>query len=467
MSETRTTAGTLSRVGGHGRPAAPVRLVHLGLGNFFRAHQAWYTDRAPDAGEWGIAAFTGRSAEPAEALTTQQGLYTLITRAADEDRFEVLASLSRAHPGTDHQSWLGRLASPEVRVVTITVTEAGYLLGADGGLDRDRPQVQADVEALRHDRSALVRTAPARLVAGCAARRRAEAGPLTLVPCDNLPDNGAVVARVVRDLAEMVDPGLAGWLAGSIAFATTMVDRITPKTTQEDLHTVKAATGLDDRAPVATEPFSEWVLSGPFPGGRPRWEDAGATFTDDIQPYEQRKLWLLNGGHSLLAYAGSARGHQTVAEAVADETCRAWLEEWWSEASRHLSLPAADVAAYRAALLDRFANPRMHHRLDQIAADGSQKLPVRILPALRRERAAGRLPEGAARALAAWVCHLRGVGAAVTDARADQVVPLAAGPLPEAVPRGLAALDPALADDGDLVAAVLAHADQLGQPKRS
>ena len=467
MSGAQTTAGELSRAAGYGRPAAPVRLVHLGLGNFFRAHQAWYTDQAPDAGDWGIAAFTGRRAELADALNAQEGLYTLVTRAADGDRFDVLSSLSRAHPAADYQAWLGYLASPHVRAVTITVTEAGYVRGADGGLDRDRPQIQADVEALRHDLTAQVRTAPARLVAGCAARRHAEVGPLTVVSCDNLPDNGVVVARVVRDLAEMVDPGLADWLAGSISFATTMVDRITPKTTQEDLHTVKAATGLNDHAPVATEPFSEWVLSGPFPGGRPRWDDAGATFTDDIQPYEQRKLWLLNGGHSLLAYAGSARGHQTVAEAVADETCRAWLEDWWSEASRHLSLPPADVAAYRTALLDRFANPRMHHRLDQIAADGSQKLPIRILPTLRRERAAGRLPPGATRALAAWVCHLRGVGAPVTDARADQVVPLATGPLPDAVPRVLGALDPTLADDDDLVAAVLAHAEQLGQRKRS
>jgi fructuronate reductase len=459
VSGSQTTAGMLSRAAGHGRAAAPVRLVHLGLGSFFRAHQAWYTDQAPDAADWGIAAFTGRRRELADALNAQEGLYTLVTRAADGDRFEVLSSLSRAHAGADHQAWLGYLASPDVRAVTITVTEAGYVRGADGGLDRDRPEVQADVEALRQDLAAQVRTAPARLVAGCAARRGTEAGPLTVVPCDNLPDNGFVVARVVRDLAEMVDPDLVDWLAGSVSFATTMVDRITPKTTQEDLRTVKEATGLDDRAPVATEPFSEWVLSGAFPGGRPRWDEADATFTEDIQPYEQRKLWLLNGGHSLLAYAGSARGHQTVAEAVVDETCRAWLEEWWSEASRHLSLPAADVAAYRAALLDRFANPRMHHRLDQIAADGSQKLPIRILPTLRRERAAGRLPPGAARALAAWVCHLRGMGVPVTDARADQVVPLAAGSLPEAVPRVLAALDPTLADDDDLVAAVLADAE--------
>jgi fructuronate reductase len=458
-----TTAGTLSRAAGHGRPAAPVRLVHLGLGNFFRAHQAWYTDHAPDAGDWGIAAFSGRRTELADALTAQQGLYTLITRAADEDQFEVVASLSRARPGTDHQAWLTCLASPDVRAVTITVTEAGYLRGADGGLDRDLPQVQADVEALRQDRGALVRTAPARLVAGLAARRHADAGPLAVVPCDNLPSNGAAVGRVVRDLTELVDPTLADWVAGSVFYVTTMVDRITPKTTSEDIRTVRQGTGLQDCCPVATEPFSEWVVSGAFPGGRPTWEDAGATLTDDIEPYEHRKLWLLNGGHSLLAYAGSALGHQTVADAMADDTCRGWLEEWWTEASRHLPFPERDLAAYRAALLDRFANPRMHHRLDQIAADGSQKLPVRILPTLRLERAAGRLPQGAVRALAAWIGHLRGAGGPVSDARADQVIPLATGPLREAVPRVLAALDPVLTDDQEVVAAVLAHS-QTAQP---
>jgi fructuronate reductase len=462
VSGPQPAGGELSRTAGQGRPAAPVRLVHLGLGNFYRAHQAWYTDRAPDAGDWGYAAFTGRRAELADALNAQDGLYTLITRAADGDRFEVLSSISRAHPGADHEAWLGYLGSPQVRAVTITVTEAGYVRGPDGGLDRDRDQVQADVEALRKDLGAVVRTAPARLVAGCAARRQGDGGPLTVVSCDNLPGNGAVVARVVRDLAELVDPGLADWIAGSVAYVTTMVDRITPRTTPEDVQTVAEATGLHDSSPVGTEPFSEWVLSGPFLGGRPGWDAAGATITDDIEPYEHRKLWLLNGGHSLLAYAGSILGHQTVADAVADETCRGWLEEWWSEASRYLSLPEADIAAYRGALLDRFANPRMHHRLAQIAADGSQKLPVRILPTLRRERTAGRLPSGAVRVLAAWVCHLHGAGAPVSDARADQVVPLADGPLPQAVPRVLAALDPALADDGELVAAVVADAERLG-----
>ncbi|HEX8133145.1 MAG TPA: mannitol dehydrogenase family protein, partial [Actinomycetes bacterium] len=312
MSEPQTS-GRLSRAAGKGRPAAPVRLVHLGLGNFYRAHQAWYTDRAPDAADWGYAAFTGRRAELADALNAQEGLYTLTTRAAEGDQFEVLSSITRAHAGTDHPAWLGYLASPDVRVVTVTVTEAGYVRGPGGGLDRDRPEVRADVEALRGDPTAVVGTAPARLAAGLAARRRADAGPLTLLPCDNLPGNGAVAARVVRDLAEMVDPGLLAWLEASVSTVTTMVDRITPRTTQEDLRRIAEATGLEDRAPVATEPFHEWVLSGAFPGGRPRWEDAGATFTDDIAPFEERKLWLLNGGHSLLAYAGSARGHETVA----------------------------------------------------------------------------------------------------------------------------------------------------------
>jgi fructuronate reductase len=454
----------LSRTGGAGRPAAPVRLVHLGLGNFFRAHQAWYTEHAPDAPEWGIAAFSGRRAELADALTAQEGLYTLVTRAGDGDRFDVIASLSAAHPAAYHDAWLRYLASADVRAVTLTVTEAGYLRTADGGLDRDRPEVRDDVEALRSNLDAPVRTTPARLLGGLAARRRADAGPLTLVPCDNLPHNGAALARVLEEIAELVDPALTAWMRESVATVTTMVDRITPRTTPEDLRTVADATGLADRCAVVTEPFSEWVISGAFAAGRPRWEEAGATITDDVGPFEQRKLWLLNGGHSLLAYAGSARGHTTVAEAVADETCRQWLEEWWSEASGHLSLPAEDVAAYRAALLERFANPRMRHLLGQIAADGSQKLPVRILPVLREERAAGRVPPGAVRVLAAWVRHLRGAGAAVDDARAADVVPLAQGPLPEAVRQVLDALDPAIGADDDVVAAVVASAQDVERP---
>ena len=454
----------LSRTAGQGRSAAPVRLVHLGLGNFFRAHTASYTDHAPDAPEWGHAAFTGRSASSViDELNDQEGLYTLVSRAADGDRYEVLSSLTRAHAGPDHDAWLGYLEAPETAAVTITVTEAGYFRRPDGGLDLEHPAVKADVDALRSDLRAPVGTAPARLVAGTAARRRADAGPLAIVPCDNVAGNGALVERVVRDLAEVVDPALAEWLSGSVAVVTTMVDRITPRTQPEDVRTVAAATGADDACPVVTEPFHEWVLSGAFPAGRPRWEDAGATFTDDVTPFEHRKLWLLNGAHSLLAYAGSIRGHATVADAATDEACRGWVEQWWSEASAHLDQPAADLAAYRAALLERFSNARMHDRLDRIAMDGSQKLPIRIVPVLRAERAAGRLPEGAARVLAAWVCHLRGLGAPIDDARADAVVPLAAGALADAVPKVLDTLDPALGDDAAVTALVVHQSEQLAR----
>ncbi|GAA3343871.1 hypothetical protein GCM10020358_44800 [Amorphoplanes nipponensis] len=231
-----------------------------------------------------------------------------------------------------------------------------------------------------------------------------------------------------------------------------MVDRITAATTEDDISAVAARTGRADAAPVVTEPYAEWVLSGDFPGGRPAWQAAGARFVADVTPYEQRKLWLLNGGHSLLAYAGGGLGHETVERAVTDPRCRRWLEQWWDEASRHLPLPAAKIAAYRAALVERWSNPRIRHRLAQIAADGSLKLPVRILPVLRAERAAGRMPAGAVRAVAAWIAHLRGAGPPVKDAAADDVRGAANGSPAEASRRVLELLDAGLAGDEALLA---------------
>ncbi|MFD2792048.1 mannitol dehydrogenase family protein [Promicromonospora vindobonensis] len=441
------------------RPAPPVRHVHVGLGNFFRAHQAWYTHRAPDGDQWGIAAFTGRSPHLADALHEQDGLFTLDTRGADGDHFEVITSVAATHPARDHGAWLRYLADPQVVLVSLTVTEAGYSRGPDGGL-AGTDRVAADLAALLADPSALVSTVPFRLVAGLAARRAGGAGPLTVVPCDNLPDNGAATARVVREAARLVDPALAGWIDDNVSYVTTMVDRITPEPTDGDVTSVAIATGVLDSSPVVTEPFSEWVLSGSFRAGRPRWEAAGATFTDDVRPFEARKLGLLNGAHSLLAYGGLLRGHTTVADAVGDQVCLAWVEQWWDEASAHLAAPADGIAAYRTALLARFRNPAIRHRLDQIAADGSQKLPVRIVPTVRAERAAGRLAQGGARVLAAWILHLR-AGASVTDVRAAELVGLAAGGLDEAVPRVLGELDPELAEDAGLVAAVLSEAGRI------
>jgi fructuronate reductase len=438
-----------------------VRILHLGLGNFFRAHQAWYTDSAPDAAEWGIAAFTGRSATMAEALAPQGGLYTLITRGAEGDAFEVISSISAVHAAAEHDAWLGYWAAPDVAVVTLTVTEAGYLRAPDGHLDVSRADVQADIATLTADRTAPVATTPGRIVAGYLARRAAGAGPIAVVPCDNLPDNGPALQRVVADLIDAVDPSLAAWAEENVAFGTTMVDRITPATTDENRAAVRTALGFDDASPVPTEPFSEWVIAGRFPKGRPAWEGAGATIVDDVVPFEQRKLWLLNGSHSLLAYAGSIRGHETVADAIGDPVVRGWVEEWWDEAARHLTLPAEDIAEYRRALLARFANPRIRHVLAQIAADGSQKIPVRIVPTLRAELAEGRVPSGASRAVAAWLLHLRGLGAPVKDARTAEVAPFGEGTLEESTAKVLAFLDAGLAADERVQAAVVAHAREL------
>ncbi|GAA3934098.1 mannitol dehydrogenase family protein [Actinoplanes auranticolor] len=423
---------------------APVRMVHLGLGGFFRAHQAWYTGAAPDAADWGIAAFTGRSPELADRLAAQHGRYTLIVRGPEHDEMAAQSAVVAAHPGTDVAAWCGYLVRPEVAVVTLTVTEAAYRRDRSGGLDLSDPAVRADLEAVRSGAAPV--TVPGRLVAGLAARRAAGAGPLAVVSCDNLPGNGEVTARVVLDLAAAADPALAPWIRDSVSFVTTMVDRITPRTTDDDVRAVHERTGFADAVPVVTEPFTEWVLSGDFPAGRPAWD---ARFVGDVTPHETRKLLLLNGGHSLLAYAGSARGHDTIAEAMADPVCRDWLSEWWDEASRHVPLPAGELADYRAALTARFTNPRIRHLLAQIAADGSQKLPIRVLPVLRAERAAGRMPGAAVRVLAAWIGHLRGLGAPVNDEGAAPYRKRAGS-----VPDLLALLAPDLAGDNDLIKAV-------------
>ncbi len=390
------------------RPRA--RVVHFGLGAFHRAHQAWFSAHAGDGAHWGICAFTGRGSGLAAALARQDGLYTLIVRSASEDRFEVMTNLVEVHEGGDCAAIADVVSRPEVVIMTTTVTEAGYRLGLDGA-PRDDPELAGDLAALRvlEAHAGLddleLHTVPGRILLGLEARRRADAGPIALVPCDNVPNNGEVLRRGLTELAHRVSTELAGWVAQNVSFVATSVDRITPRTTAEDVALVRERTGWIDAAPVVTEPFASWVLAGDFPAGRPRWEDAGAQFVTAIEPYERRKLWLLNGAHSILAYRGLDAGHVTVAEAVADPLCRRSVESFWSSAVRQLP-EGLDLAAYRAQLIERFENARMGYRLEQIATDSVMKLRTRIAPVVVAEYRAGRDCPAGVEVIAAWVRRL-------------------------------------------------------------
>ncbi|NYF12250.1 fructuronate reductase [Pseudoclavibacter sp. JAI123] len=381
-------------------PAPPIRIVHLGLGAFSRSHTAWYTANAADSSEWGISAYTGRSRELADSLEQQDGLFTLVERRADGDTASIVTSMVHARPGGDLENLITDIARPATAIVTLTITEQGYRVRPDGRLDTSDADVAADLAALRSgDEIASLTTAIGRLVAGLDRRRRSAGGPLALVSCDNVPDNGAVLRDAVIEMASAV-PGLEGWCVEHVSFVSTSIDRITPRVEALELARLQAEYG--DRAPVVAEPFRDWVLEGDFPAGRPQWETAGARFTDELGPWESRKLWMLNGAHTLLASLGQLRGHRSVAQAIGDTVCRRAVEQLWDEAAHHL--PAGlDLDAYRRALLERFANPRIEHRLGQIAADSPTKLRLRIVPVTELELAARRPASGCAAAVAAWI----------------------------------------------------------------
>ena len=437
-------------------PKPPVRIVHLGLGAFHRSHQAWYTQHAPDAAEWGIAAFTGRRPDAAAALSRQDCLYTLVERSAGGDSFEVIGSIVEAVDGANIARLCELVAAKETAIVTLTITEAAYGLAADGTFDAGAPGAADDLRALSAAASGeagVPGTPLGRLVLALARRRDSGAGPLAVVSCDNLSANGDVARRAVLGLASGWGSGLAGWIEANVSFVSTSVDRITPRTTEADIAEVAEQCGYSDNSPVVAEPFRNWVLSGDFPAGRPRWEEAGAVVVSDIEPYENRKLWLLNGSHSILAYAGQLRGHATVADALADPLCRKAVEDFWDEAARHLQGEGLDIPTYRRALLERFGNARIAHRLVQIAADATTKLRMRAVPVMTAERADGRSGAGSALMLAAWIDYVT-AGSDFQDPLAAEIQAAVALEGTERVQGLLRLVSAALADDPDVVALV-------------
>jgi fructuronate reductase len=389
---------------------ARIGIVHLGIGAFHRAHQAVTIDDRLAAGEteWAICGASLRSPDTSEALEPQDALYTVAIRSREGERLRVIGSVRRLLVAPRHpEALLQATADPAVRIVSLTVTEKGYCHDpATGALREDHPDIVADLATPLTPRSAL-----GFLVEALRRRRDAGAKPFTVLCCDNLPANGRTVAGVVRRLAELRDPALGRWIADEVAFPSTMVDRIVPATTDADRAAVSARLGVEDAWPVMTEPFTQWVIEDRFVSGRPRLEEAGAEMVADVAPYELMKLRLLNGSHSTLAYLGYLGGYETVSDAIANPAfarlIRGLMEE---EVTPTLTVPpGADLARYRASLLDRFANPALKHRTWQIAMDGSQKLPQRLLGTIRDRLAAGAPIPRLALGVAAWIRYVLGI----------------------------------------------------------
>jgi fructuronate reductase len=383
-------------------------IVHLGIGAFHRAHQACYTDAALAAagGDWRIVGASLRSVELADALNPQNGLYTLIERGASDLRARVIGSIKRVIAASrEPADLMASLIDPRTRIVTLTVTEKAY--GIDRAamtVDLRHPVVAADLQTPANPSGVLG------LLTEALRRRRLEKiESFTVLCCDNLPDNGEFVRQGVIDFARRFDPALSDWIAEKVSFPSSMVDRITPASTEETRKDALRLTGRVDLAPVETEPFTQWVIDDHFPGGRPAWEAGGALFVDNVRPYEAMKLRMLNGAHSMLAYAGFLSGRRYVRDTVGPAGFSSLIERHFKAAASTLpGLPGIDLSAYARELLARFANPAIAHETYQIAMDGTEKLPQRIFaPALEAlEKGSDARPF--AFAVAAWMRYCIG-----------------------------------------------------------
>ncbi len=426
-----------------GRPAydldkTRIGIVHLGIGAFHRAHQAMMIEDCLARGEtgWAIAGASLRSPDTRDALEPQDNLYTLSVRSAAGEDLRVIGAVRESHVARENPAaLLARMAAPDTKIVSLTVTEKGYCHDpATGTLNEAHPDILHDLAHPDAPRSAigyLARALRLRRVAGLA--------PFTVLCCDNLPSNGRTVKRVIDRFAALIDKDFGAWVAGEVACPSSMVDRIVPATTDEDRARISALLGMEDRWPVVTEPFLQWVIEDRFPQGRPDLAASGAEMAADVTPFEHMKLRLLNGSHSTIAYLGYLAGYETVSDTVADpdfaRLIRAMMDD---EITPTLHMPAgANLAGYKDALMARFANPALRHRTWQIAMDGSQKLPQRLLGTIRDRLAKGAPIDRLALGIAGWMRYVSGTdekGAAIDirDPLAEKLATVAANAGPAA-----------------------------------
>jgi fructuronate reductase len=396
------------------RHAQKAGCVHFGIGAFHRAHQAVYNDDAMNAGDrdWGIIGVSLRSSTVAEQMNPQDGLYTVATRNGEATSYRLIGSVQKVLVGSqDPQAVAEAIASADTHIITFTITEKGYCRASDGTLD-----------ALSANEDSVYRY----LREGLALRQTRGLSGLTLLSCDNLADNGAQLRALLSAYLLAHDADLWAWVEAHCTFPSSMVDRIVPATTQSDIDAAAAALGLDDAAHVGTEAFCQWVIEDKFAGPRPRWELAGAQLVADVSPYETAKLRMLNGAHSALAYIGLQAGHEFVHEAVADPAIRSIVGRLMRVEAAASIVPTQgqDLDAYATALLARFANSALNHRLSQIAMDGSQKIPQRWLETRAWHRELGLECPSIDAGLKAWFHHLKGGNGPVDDPRAIELANL-------------------------------------------
>jgi fructuronate reductase len=388
------------------RAVQQIGIVHFGIGAFHRAHMAVYTDDAMNAGEcdWGIIGVSLRSASVAKQMNPQDGLYTVTERSASGSKARLIGAVQHVIVAQQEpEAVVAAIASPDTHIISFTITEKGYCRAGDGSLDFALCD-QASIYAY--------------LTSGIRRRKEARLSGLTLLSCDNLASNGAQLERLMGEYLAHNAPDLIDWVAANCTCPSTMVDRIVPATTEEDRAEIEILLdGIRDEAAVITEPFSQWVIEDKFAGPRPAWEKHGAQITSDVHAYETAKLRMLNGAHSALAYLGLRRGHEFVHQAIADPELSTLIDQLMrDEAATSLTpAPGQDLSAYADALIERFKNPALNHRLIQIAMDGSQKIPQRWLETLAFHQKRDRQCPAILAGIAAWLCHIRGDNGAADD----------------------------------------------------
>jgi fructuronate reductase/mannitol 2-dehydrogenase len=394
---------------GYERAALTPAVVHLGVGGFHRAHQAVYLDDLARTGNtaWGVTGVGLRSTTIRDALTPQDWLFTVVERDRHGDRARVVGSLiGYRYAPDDPHAVLELLADRRTRLVTLTITGAGYHVDAAGRFRGDDPEVRADLA-----RPAAPTTAAGYLVEALDRRRRAGLPGFTVLSCDNVPDNGACARAAVLGLARLRDKRLARWIKANVSFPASMVDRITPETDDAARRLVADRFGVRDRSPVVTEPFRQWIVEDDFCQGRPPLELVGVQFVPDVTPYRLMKTRLLNAGHSALGYVGSlAGGYRTASEAMANPLIADYLAVLMREEVAPLlpPVPGVDLVAYQRTVLERFANPRISDQLSRLCGRGSTKMPAYLLPSLLQARQQGRPVLLLTLAVAAWAGYLRG-----------------------------------------------------------